>query len=1052
MGQHVVKPAVLRRARWVMAAMSVTLSLPVLAVPTNEQSASEIVTLLKEPPRTCTQVPFWFWNGPLEPEQFRQQLRQMADKGVYAAMPHPRFGMDRRQYLEEPYWQAIAATIDEAKKLGMQIWLYDEYNWPSGGAAGRVTEKHPQWYPRGLDYRVYEFSAGPRDVTVERPAPTDSRMEQFEKIVRGFIKSHDSPVASYEPWGTVSDDGAVLSGVLPGGPCDVLVFFQGLGRNPSILDLGSGSFIDYLAREPTQRFLSLTHEQYFERFGDDFGDTIPAIFSDETSTMSPAPFPWTERFAEECRIRRGFDLLDKLPCLLDADSEKGAEVRLAYWQTVTDLFADGAMGTTASWCRAHGLDLTGHVYEERIESYAHAAQLMTILRLMDRPGFDALGPRCRPSMAKAAISVAHLQGKEPLCECLGLAGGWNCTLDMLRTGYNVLGVLGTCRFVPHAFFQTLDNPRVECPPSFFQGNPYWKYYKKIADLTARLTYFNSCGTHVAPCAVYYPVESLWADSVGGKGQNVLPWQHRTEGNADASRTCRVFSELVDGLFAHRWDLDVVDDAFLARSSVRTGGDVTTLCVGPEQFRVLIVPPVTAIGLESLKAIDRFLQAGGRVIWLERLPRLTWPLSESEPEETLRHWWGTSDVSVGQSVSVGQGQLALLQASAEAVCKYLDDQLGPEVAVSPGLDALRVTHRRTPTADLFLLFNDSEDLLRGRARLGDGDNPVLVDMDTGQAYRGAVDVSGLAISLRRHQSMCAVFGVARSDLPVWTCARPEGVKLDISTDWLIQLAGSGLDDAWRCSLADTNVKLPVFRMKTRGSYEAVEGWTDQDYDDGDWKRIHALRGSGLFTEDASVLLRAELPPGAKAIEMPLPVSGDYALWLNGRLLQKNLGLPGVAGERLELPVSSDPCGNLLAIETYAHHTAAGVQQPLTVVCGPARIEQLKSWTELGFGYYTGRVLYKKTLQLDDVRRKVWLDLGTVQHYVEVYVNGKLVDTLIWPPYELEVTDFVEQGENQIALVVSNSIANRFAWDVWGTRGTARPEPSGILGPVSLWTQQ
>jgi len=39
--------------------------------------------------------------------------------------------MDRRAYLEEPFWRAMDATIDEARALGMQIWLYDEYNWPS---------------------------------------------------------------------------------------------------------------------------------------------------------------------------------------------------------------------------------------------------------------------------------------------------------------------------------------------------------------------------------------------------------------------------------------------------------------------------------------------------------------------------------------------------------------------------------------------------------------------------------------------------------------------------------------------------------------------------------------------------------------------------------------------------------------------------------------------------------------------------------------------------------------------------------------------------------
>ncbi|MEJ2705689.1 MAG: hypothetical protein P8Z79_24900, partial [Sedimentisphaerales bacterium] len=154
----------------------------------------------KEPPRACSQVPFWFWNGPLDPNQLRAQLKEMRDKGIYAAMPHPRFGMDRRQYLEEPFWHAMGAAIEQAHKLGMRIWLYDEYNWPSGGAGGRVTDRHPEYYPRGLDYLVKSFGNQPGTVSIARPEPTEAKMECFEKIVRGFIKPERDPVASYRPW------------------------------------------------------------------------------------------------------------------------------------------------------------------------------------------------------------------------------------------------------------------------------------------------------------------------------------------------------------------------------------------------------------------------------------------------------------------------------------------------------------------------------------------------------------------------------------------------------------------------------------------------------------------------------------------------------------------------------------------------------------------------------------------------------------------------------------------------------------------------------------
>ncbi len=1011
-------------------------------------SISEFIQSFEHPPRSCTQVPFWFWNGPLDPNEFRSQLREMKEKGVYAAMPHPRFGMDRRLYLEEPYWESMAATIDEAKKLGMEVWLYDEYNWPSGGAGGRVTDGHPEFYPRGLDYRRYEFE-GPREMTIERPEPTEPRMQRFEKIVRGFIRPADEPGMVQKPWGAVSADGAVIAGAVPAGKWQVLVFFQSLGRNPSVLDIGSNSMTDYLSQESAERFLSLTHDEYSKRFRGDFGTTVPAIFTDEASTTSPAAFPWTESFEQVFRSKYGYDICDQLPLLLDAESAEAAKLRLAYWQTVTDLFADGFMGTVASWCREHDLEFTGHIYEENIRSYAHSSQLMTLLREMDRPGFDALGPRCPPHGAKVAISVAHLDGRsEAMCECLGLAGGWNCTMGMLRTGYNVLGSLGVSRFVPHAFFLTLDNPRVECPPSFFHRNPYWKYYRKIADLSARLSYFNRLGRHVAPCAVYYPIESLWADSVGGKGQNVLPWQHRTEGNAQASETCKVFNECVDSLFAGRWDLDVVDDHALARSSVRQREGVGRLCIGPEQFEVIVVPPVTAVGLDALRAIDRFVRQGGRVVWLSRLPRFTWPLDEGTCREILAGWFGDDRPKQGDVRDVGNGSIAFLGTDMKQVAGYLNDTVGPQVQVSQGLDALRITHRRTNTADLFLLFNDSDAFIRGKAEFVDDRVPILIDMDTGKAYLGSVTGHAVEIAMKPWQSVCAIFGQHnRAGLPDWQCVEPAGRRIDISTEWTIQLAGDSLDAGWDCSLGPTRIDLPVFRVKMR-NFDYIADWTQADYVDDDWRMTHALRGNCLFEEVSTVLLRTTLPPGVEAIVGPMPVTGEYAVWINGEMKRKSIGPPVGKASTIELGELSAEKQNVLAIETYAHHTAAGLTKPVGVLCGPARIDRLRSWSELGFGFYSGRVLYSRSVTLDAGFKHVWLDLGDVQHYVEVYVNGRLVDTLLWPPYASEITDYVRQGRNDIALVVSNSIANRFAWDVWGTRGKGKAEPSGILGPAYL----
>ena len=130
--------------------------------------------------------------------------------------------------------------------------------------------------------------------------------------------------------------------------------------------------------------------------------------------------------------------------------------------------------------------------------------------------------------------------------------------------------------------------------------------------------------------------------------------------------------------------------------------------------------------------------------------------------------------------------------------------------------------------------------------------------------------------------------------------------------------------------------------------------------------------------------------------------------------------------------------------------SGKPAPCSLRTGPSRA--VGALVEMEPAWYCGRVLYRTEIKVPDSgRAQSWfLDLGEVQHYAEVWLNGKLVGTLLWPPYRIELTQHLRKEKNELVLVVSNSLANRFAWDVWGTHGAGKPEPSGLLGPVKLLT--
>ena len=91
----------------------------------------------RTPPREFGILPFWFLNGELDLEEMRYQLREFREKGMPGIILHGRYGLEE-SYIGETYLDRIYFAVEEAQKLGLQTWIYDEMNWPSGTADKRV--------------------------------------------------------------------------------------------------------------------------------------------------------------------------------------------------------------------------------------------------------------------------------------------------------------------------------------------------------------------------------------------------------------------------------------------------------------------------------------------------------------------------------------------------------------------------------------------------------------------------------------------------------------------------------------------------------------------------------------------------------------------------------------------------------------------------------------------------------------------------------------------------------------------------------------------------
>jgi hypothetical protein len=93
---------------------------------------------------------------------------------------------------------------------------------------------------------------------------------------------------------------------------------------------------------------------------------------------------------------------------------------------------------------------------------------------------------------------------------------------------------------------------------------------------------------------------------------------------------------------------------------------------------------------------------------------------------------------------------------------------------------------------------------------------------------------------------------------------------------------------------------------------------------------------------------------------------------------------------------------------------------------------------GIGVYTKRVQIAKEL-LDGSKRLI-LDFGQAHDCTRIVVNGTEAAVRLWEPYEVEITDCLKPGDNEISIEVAGTLANLYSKET---------HAAGIDGPSKIW---
>ena len=117
----------------------------------NAKLPESFLQTFREPSKEFTLMPFWFWNDTLDDAELVRQIADFEAHGVYGFVIHPRIGLPADSgWMSPKLLSAMRTALEEARKRGMYVLLYDEGMYPSGSSAGQVAAKDPRFAARGF--------------------------------------------------------------------------------------------------------------------------------------------------------------------------------------------------------------------------------------------------------------------------------------------------------------------------------------------------------------------------------------------------------------------------------------------------------------------------------------------------------------------------------------------------------------------------------------------------------------------------------------------------------------------------------------------------------------------------------------------------------------------------------------------------------------------------------------------------------------------------------------------------------------------------------------
>ena len=636
---------------------------------------------------------------------------------------------------------------------------------------------------------------------------------------------------------------------------------------------------------------------------------------------------------------------------------------------------------------------------------------------------------------KELSSVANQMGKtRTLSETYG-AAGWELRFeDMKRIG-DWQYVLGVNFLNQHLSYMTIEGARKkDHPQSFSYHEPWWKYYKEQGDYFARLSLALSSGKQINSILVIEPTSTAW-----------MYFSDLTHNNK-FSALGPEFQEFVFNLEKNQIEYDLASE-----NIVKDFGRIKdeNIIVGQRSYNIIVIPP----GLENLdkatfELIKAYLKNGGKVISFNGVPGYVDGKATRElkaiSENHLKQWISANSITDSQVHD-------------EFVLKTIQFKQPEKIQG-------KLFHHRRDLEDgqlLFLVNTASNEWSSGTFMIK-GKSVKELDLTNGEINSYYSNTNGNSLEIAFDLPPSGSLLLLVSDTPTKekhdnATAKAKIVKalngvnikmtdLNVLTlDYCdVDIDGEVEKDIYYFNAADK-----IFR------HYGFEGnpWSSAVQYKSSIIDRNTFTGKSGFEVSYSFLVDKQLDVSSLQVVIERP--GLWQLSINGKTVSQvpskhwldrkfgvyNIGVNVIGGEnRITLTVSSMSVhSEVEPVYILGNFSLESQKKGWKLV--PSKPLNLGSWKEQGYPFYSEAVSYTKSYSIEAVgedKRYVVKLADWRGSVAEVMINSKPAGIIAWPPYELDITDKIQKGDNKVSVVVFGTLKNLLGPHHIGmVRGTAWP---------------